>query len=259
MDNFEYRRGYASWKIDFGKVNAFGTREIGEMDGAIDICNQNFFNNIKALRIKSEKISPNGKRIFSAGANLKERRDWTRDQILSHLAHQRQVVHRLRTSPFFAIVYVDGIAQGLGVEMCLAADVVISSSRSSFALPEYRLGIIPGAGGYTWAHHLSKHKHEAISWMEQGSIASAEYAQWLGIVDTVIDVECTGGDEGSEADPSDIYVEEIVSWLATLSREEQIERKSARYKDIDFDAWFEEEQTEYARRLSMRKDNDFIV
>ena len=95
--------------------------------------------------------------------------------------------------------------------------------------------------------------------MEQGSIASAEYAQWLGIVDTVIDVECTGGDEVPETDPSDIYVEEIVSWLATLSREEQIERKSARYKDIDFDAWFEEEQTEYARRLSMRKDNDFIV
>lgn len=259
MNSFECRRGYASWNLDYGKVNAFGKAEIYEMERILEMCNQNFFPDIKVLQIKSDKISPKRKRIFSAGANLKERADWTFDQTLAHLEYQRNVIHRLRTSPVFSIVYVDGIALGLGVEICLAADVVLASSRSTFALPEYSLGIIPGAGGYSWVRHLSKHPLEAIAWMEQGTAVSAEYARWLGIVDTVIDEEWGEDAILFRPDPSEIYVHEMLAWLSELSPEEQIARKESRYENVDFAGLFEEEQVEYARRLSSRNDNVFIV
>ena len=259
MNSFECRRGYASWNLDFGKVNAFGKAEISEMERILEMCSQNFFPDIKVLQIKSDKISPKGKRIFSAGANLKERADWTFEQTLAHLEYQRYVVHRLRTSPVFSIVYVDGIALGLGVEICLAADIVLASSRSAFALPEYSHGIIPGAGGYSWARHLSKHPLESMAWMDQGKTASADYAQWLGIVDTVIDAEWGEDDILLPPDPSEIYIQEILAWLSELGPEEQIARKKSRYETVDFARLFEEEQAEYARRLSSRNNNVFIV
>ncbi|MFI9387619.1 enoyl-CoA-hydratase DpgD [Kutzneria sp. NPDC052558] len=42
---------------------------------------------------------------------------------------------------------VDGYALGGGFELALACDLVIASDRSVFALPEVRLGLVPGAGG----------------------------------------------------------------------------------------------------------------
>lgn len=45
------------------------------------------------------------------------------------------------------IARVDGFALGGGFELALACDLVVASTRSVFALPEARLGLIPGAGG----------------------------------------------------------------------------------------------------------------
>jgi enoyl-CoA hydratase len=45
------------------------------------------------------------------------------------------------------IAAVDGLAYGGGFEMVLACDLVVASRRARFALPEVKLGLIPGAGG----------------------------------------------------------------------------------------------------------------
>jgi 2-oxoglutaroyl-CoA hydrolase len=50
-------------------------------------------------------------------------------------------------SPKPVIAAVDGYCFGVGLELALSADIRIATGRSEFALPEMRLGMIPGSGG----------------------------------------------------------------------------------------------------------------
>lgn len=45
------------------------------------------------------------------------------------------------------IAAVDGYCFGVGFELALACDYIIATRRSTFALPEVKLGMLPGSGG----------------------------------------------------------------------------------------------------------------
>jgi 2-oxoglutaroyl-CoA hydrolase len=50
-------------------------------------------------------------------------------------------------SPKPVIVAIDGYCFGVGLELALSADIRIATDRSRFALPEMKLGMMPGSGG----------------------------------------------------------------------------------------------------------------
>jgi 2-oxoglutaroyl-CoA hydrolase len=50
-------------------------------------------------------------------------------------------------SPKPVIAAVDGYCFGVGLELVLATDIRLATPRSRFALPEMKLGMIPGSGG----------------------------------------------------------------------------------------------------------------
>ncbi|MCW2903428.1 MAG: paaG [Streptosporangiaceae bacterium] len=50
-------------------------------------------------------------------------------------------------SPKPVIAAVDGYCFGVGFELALSSDIRLATERSEFALPEMRLGMIPGSGG----------------------------------------------------------------------------------------------------------------
>jgi len=50
-------------------------------------------------------------------------------------------------SPKPVVVAVDGYCFGVGLELALSADIRLATDRSRFALPEMKLGMIPGSGG----------------------------------------------------------------------------------------------------------------
>jgi 2-oxoglutaroyl-CoA hydrolase len=50
-------------------------------------------------------------------------------------------------SPKPVIAAVDGYCFGVGLELALSTDIRVATARSEFALPEMRLGMIPGSGG----------------------------------------------------------------------------------------------------------------
>lgn len=50
-------------------------------------------------------------------------------------------------SPKPVVVAVDGYCFGVGLEIALSADIRLATARSEFALPEVKLGMIPGSGG----------------------------------------------------------------------------------------------------------------
>jgi len=88
-----------------------------------------------------------GERAFSAGADLKARRDMTPEQWVEQRALLRSMFQKLRGIQQPMIAAVHGYALGGGTELAMLADFIIASDDAVFGLTEVSLGIIPGGGG----------------------------------------------------------------------------------------------------------------
>jgi enoyl-CoA hydratase/carnithine racemase len=88
-----------------------------------------------------------GDRAFSAGADLKARRDFTPEDWSHQRALLREMFKQLRNVPQPMIAAVHGYALGGGTELAMLADFVVAAEDAVFGLTEVSLGIIPGGGG----------------------------------------------------------------------------------------------------------------
>lgn len=88
-----------------------------------------------------------GKKAFCAGADLKERREFTEDQVRRYIHMIRETFHALASLPKPVIAAINGVAFGGGMELALACDLRIADEHAVMGLTETSLGIIPGAGG----------------------------------------------------------------------------------------------------------------
>jgi enoyl-CoA hydratase/carnithine racemase len=107
-------------------------------------------------------------------------RRWIRDghRVLERLAHLRQPT----------IAAINGYAFGGGLELALAADIRIGADSAAFALPETKIGTLPGWAG-------TKRLPEAIGparakqMIFSGSRIDAATAERWGLVNEVIALE----------------------------------------------------------------------
>lgn len=88
-----------------------------------------------------------GGRAFSVGADLKERKTLTTEQVKRNLFKIGEVFTIIENLPQPTIAMMDGFAFGGGMELALACDFRIASQKSLMGLTETSLAIIPGAGG----------------------------------------------------------------------------------------------------------------
>ncbi|MCX7808412.1 MAG: enoyl-CoA hydratase-related protein [Deltaproteobacteria bacterium] len=84
---------------------------------------------------------------FSAGADLKERQQMSKEEVQELLSLYRTVFGAIDRLPVPVVAAIDGVALGGGLELALACDFRIASSSAILGLPEVTLAIIPGAGG----------------------------------------------------------------------------------------------------------------
>ncbi|CAA2939452.1 2,3-dehydroadipyl-CoA hydratase [Enterobacter cloacae] len=79
-----------------------------------------------------------------------------------------------------------GIAYGGGCELALACDIAIAGHSARFAVPEVKLGVIPGAGGtQRLVHAVGKAK--AMRMLLSGDAVDAAWACDAGLVADVVD------------------------------------------------------------------------
>lgn len=87
-------------------------------------------------------------RAFCAGADVHE---WSalgaEGMWRRWIAQGHRVFARLAALPMPTIAAVDGMAFGGGLELALSCDLRIASRAARFALPEVKIGIVPGWGG----------------------------------------------------------------------------------------------------------------
>ena len=89
-------------------------------------------------------------KIFCAGADLKQLHDNFGGDMEAQLdlgrSYQR-LFQRVQDLDAVTLAELGGTALGGGLELALACDLRIASSRAKFGFPEVTLGLIPGAGG----------------------------------------------------------------------------------------------------------------
>jgi enoyl-CoA hydratase len=84
--------------------------------------------------------------VFCAGADLRVIRETgTADVLDTERGGFAGFVRRERAKPI--VVAVDGLAVAGGLEIVLAADVVVATTRSAFGLAEVQRNLVAGAGG----------------------------------------------------------------------------------------------------------------
>jgi enoyl-CoA hydratase len=84
--------------------------------------------------------------VFCAGADLKViQREGDATSLDTERGGFAGLVFRERTKPI--VVLVDGMALAGGLEIVLAADIVVATTRSAFGLPEVTRNLIAAAGG----------------------------------------------------------------------------------------------------------------
>jgi enoyl-CoA hydratase len=88
-----------------------------------------------------------GEKAFSVGADLKERKNLTDEQVKRNLYKINEVFNAIDQLPQPTIAAMNGFAFGGGMELALACDIRIAAEEAVMGLTETGLAIIPGAGG----------------------------------------------------------------------------------------------------------------
>ena len=123
-------------------------------------------------------------KIFCAGADLKQLHDNFGGDMEAQLdlgrSYQR-LFQRVQDLDAVTLAELGGTALGGGLELALACDLRIASSRAKFGFPEVTLGLIPGAGGtqrLTWLCGRGTASRLILS----GETIDAREAHRIGIV-----------------------------------------------------------------------------
>ncbi len=92
--------------------------------------------------VKSIVLTGGGK-VFSSGAEIKE----FNTPAATATPHLRELIEALEQSAKPVVAAVHGVAMGGGLELAMGCHLRVASPGALIALPEVKLGVLPGAGG----------------------------------------------------------------------------------------------------------------
>jgi methylglutaconyl-CoA hydratase len=97
--------------------------------------------------VRAVVVTGAGDKAFCAGADLKERRTMSDEDVRALLDLYRSELGPLDRLPKPVVAALNGVAFGGGLELALACDLRVASAGAVLGLPETSIAIIPGAGG----------------------------------------------------------------------------------------------------------------
>ncbi|MCL6638154.1 MAG: enoyl-CoA hydratase/isomerase family protein [Firmicutes bacterium] len=164
-----------------GAMNALSTRTAVEMLAALEELELD--DGVFAAALTGE-----GDRAFCAGADLKERKSMTREEMKKQRALFVKAFTAVAGFPKPLVAAVNGFALGGGCEFALCCDFIVASERASFGLPEVGLAIIPGGGGTQLLPRVIG-RSKAKELIFTGRRISAREALQIGLVNYVVPPE----------------------------------------------------------------------
>lgn len=157
--------------------NAISQELIDEFSDALDRVNRDY-------EIKVLIITGAGKG-FQAGADIRELSNMNPTSILrwnEGVVRNNAKLEYLRQP---VIAAINGLAMGGGLELALSCSIRIAVAGAKLALPEVKLGIIPGTGGTQRLPRLIG-KGKAYELLLTGETITAEEALNMGLINKVV-------------------------------------------------------------------------
>jgi 3-hydroxyacyl-CoA dehydrogenase/enoyl-CoA hydratase/3-hydroxybutyryl-CoA epimerase len=162
------------------KVNKLTTPAMEELNALLDELSKKM--EIKALVFRSGKDEN-----FIVGADIAEIRGITDSSTGEQLARRGQSVFaKLEALPFPTVAAIHGPCMGGGTELALACAyrVISNDQRTALALPEVKLGIMPGFGGTQRLPRLVGLSN-SLDMILTGKSVYARKAKQIGLADEV--------------------------------------------------------------------------
>jgi enoyl-CoA hydratase/carnithine racemase len=131
------------------------------------------------LCIRAIIITGSGGKAFCAGADIGAF-DFDPEKARAFLIAALEVLTAPENTRKPVISAVNGIAYGGGFELAMASDFIIASDRARFAVPEIKLGLLPGLAIVRLQDIVGRAKAKEMSML--GDPISAEEACRLGVV-----------------------------------------------------------------------------
>jgi enoyl-CoA hydratase len=130
-------------------------------------------------------LTAKGNRAFSVGGDIDYLEKLDSEQARKLSKKGQALCDLIEKSPPVVIAAVDGYALGGGMEITLACDLRLASTRSRFGQPEVKLGIIPAFGATQRLPRLIG-EAEAKELLYTGDIIDADLAYELGLINKVV-------------------------------------------------------------------------
>jgi enoyl-CoA hydratase len=99
--------------------------------------------------VRTLVVTGAGERAFSAGSDIKEFSEVMAPGVVVErkLRQENATYSKLDDFPKPTIAAVSGLAFGGGLELAVCCDLIVVDENARLALPEIKLGVIPGSGG----------------------------------------------------------------------------------------------------------------
>ncbi|MFA5914428.1 MAG: enoyl-CoA hydratase-related protein [Burkholderiales bacterium] len=144
------------------------------------------FEEVAAGDARALIVTGAGSKAFCAGADIKELTGRSLSEQRRDAAFGQAVLARLDELPMPSVAAINGYAFGGGLELALACTFRLAVPAAKMALPEIKLGLIPGYGG---TQRLPRVVGEAraLELILSGRTLDAEEAQRIGLVHRVVE------------------------------------------------------------------------
>ena len=171
--HLEIRGRVAVVQIDNPPVNSLGHATRVEVADALELA----YNDRTVAAIV---ITGTGK-VFSGGADIRE----FNSPLALAEPNLHQLIDLVERAPKPVIAAINGVCMGGGLELALACHYRIATPGATLALPEVKLGLLPGAGG-TQRLPRAVGVEEALAMIVSGEPISAARAVELGLVSRLV-------------------------------------------------------------------------
>lgn len=181
MLHVERRKNIVWLTMDKPPANALDNQTLREIVGTLEELNQD-------ATVRGVVVTGAGNRFFTAGGDVKEFSNITREQGLERVRLGSRLKASLGDLECPLVCAINGAAIGSGMEMAALADFCVASETARFGMPEINHGLLPMAKGIQQLVKvigLNNTKEVLFT----GEIFSAEKGHQIGLVHEIVKPE----------------------------------------------------------------------
>jgi enoyl-CoA hydratase len=142
----------------------------------------------KAFHSRALLVTGAGEKAFCAGADIGELTGRPLTETKSGAERGQAVFEKLARLPMPSVAIINGYAFGGGLELALACTFRLATPNAKMALPEVKLGLIPGYGGTQRLPRVIG-EGRALEMILTGKSIDAQTALNWGLINKILDGE----------------------------------------------------------------------